>query len=153
LETPNNPLLRYLQIQSSQKRPLIDYMVLLVLNDWNHQSCSPDHLPISRVFLTFAGLRKLFTEWEVAEATYRNNGFSTAAYYNIAILEVVGSLGLFFPRTRFGGVVILISMIAFIEIRSKRSAPKAPLYLRIPARITQLLLVLLAWELRPKYGG
>jgi hypothetical protein len=109
--------------------------------------------PSLGAFLAFAGLKKLFTKWDEAEATYRNNGFSTTEYYNTAILEVIGSLGLFFPHTRFAGVAILISMIAFIELRSNRSAPRAPLYFRIPARVTQVLLVGLAWVLRPRFGG
>jgi hypothetical protein len=107
--------------------------------------------PSLGAFLAFAGLKKLLTKWDEAEATFRNNGFSTAEYRNTAILEVIGSLGLFFPHTRFAGVAILISMIAFIEIRSKRSAPRPPLYFEIPARITQALLVGLAWVLRPMF--
>jgi hypothetical protein len=71
--------------------------------------------PSLGAFLAFAGLKKLFTKWDAAEATSRNNGFSTAEYYNIAILEVFSSLGLFFPRTRFVGVVILLSMIATLK--------------------------------------
>jgi hypothetical protein len=108
--------------------------------------------PSLGAFLAFAGLRKLLTKWTEGETTYRNNGFSMAEYRNTAILEVIGSVGLFFPRTRFAGVAVLISMIAFIEIRTKRSAPRPPLYLVIPARITQVLLVGLALVLRPRFG-
>jgi hypothetical protein len=103
-------------------------------------------------FLAFAGLKKLLTRWTEAETTYRSNGFSTAEYRNTAILEIIGSAALFFPRTRFAGVAVLILMIAFIEIRSKRTAPRPPLYFEIPARITQVLLVGLAWVLRPRFG-
>lgn len=111
--------------------------------------------PLLGAFLGFAGLKKLLTKWDVAETQFRNNGFSTREYHNTAIIEVVGSVGLFFPRTRFVGVVALLAMIAYLEIFSNRSASKSsPLYLRVPARITQVLLLGLAWVVRPRgFGG
>ncbi len=109
--------------------------------------------PTLGTFLAFAGFKKLLTKWDEAEAIYQNNGFSTAVYRNTAILEVIGGLGLFFPHMRFPGLVILISMIAFLEIRTKRSAPRPPLQFLIPARIMQAVLVGLAWVLRPRFGG
>jgi hypothetical protein len=103
--------------------------------------------------LAFAGLKKLLTNWEAGWAVYRNNGFSVAEYQNTAIVEVIGALGLIYPPTRFAGVATLISMIAWIEVRTKRDRqkPKSPLYLRIPAWGTQVLLVGLAWVLRPRF--
>ena len=108
-------------------------------------------------FLAFAGSRKLLTNWEAGWAVYRGNGFSPAEYRNTAVIEVIGGLGMVFPRTRFSGVVTLISMIAWIEVetwrrKGDRATPKSPLYLRIPARVTQLLLLGLAWALQPRFG-
>lgn len=63
-----------------------------------------------------------------------------------------------FPWTRFAAVVTLVAMIAWIEVEGRRRMmgdrmkPKSPLYLRIPARATQMLLVSLAWVLCPFIG-
>ncbi|KAE9377424.1 hypothetical protein N431DRAFT_451625 [Stipitochalara longipes BDJ] len=106
-------------------------------------------------FLAFAGLKKLLTNWGAGWAVYRSNGFSPAEYRNTAIIEVVGALGLVFRSTRFSGLVTLILMIAWIEMETKRREkgdvvkPKSPLHLRIPARITQVLLAGLLWALWP----
>lgn len=115
-------------------------------------------LPLG-AFLAYAGLKKLFTKWETGWAVYRNNGFTIAEYRNTAIIEVISSLGLLFSPTRLAGVVTLIPMIAWIEVETKRRKmedmvkAESPLYLRIPARITQVLLVGLAWALWPRYKG
>lgn len=109
-------------------------------------------------FLAFAGFRKLLTNWETGWAVYRNNGFSPSEYRNTAVVEVIGDLGMVFPRTRFAGVVALISMITWLEVETMRRKtadivkPNSPLYLRIPARVTQLLLVGFAWALWPTLG-
>jgi hypothetical protein len=109
-------------------------------------------------FLAYAGFKKLLTKWEAGWAVYRNNGFSPAEYRNTAIIEVIGALGLIFRPTRFVGVVTLIAVIAWIEVETKRRRrddrvnPKSPLYLRIPARTTQVLLVGLAWAFWPSFG-
>jgi hypothetical protein len=105
--------------------------------------------------LAFAGVKKLLTKWEAGWAVYRNNGFSPAEYRNTAIIEVIGALELAYPRTRFGGVITLISMIAWIEVETMRRKkggalkPKSPFYLNIPARVTEALLVVMAWALWP----
>jgi hypothetical protein len=113
--------------------------------------------PTLGLFLAFAGLKKLLTKWETGWAVYRNNGFSPAEYRNTAIIEVIGALGLIFRPVKFAGVVTLIGMIAWIEVetmrrRGDRVKPKSSLYLRIPARVTQLLLVGLAWAFWPSFG-
>jgi hypothetical protein len=111
--------------------------------------------PALGLFLAYAGLKKLLTNWEVGWSVYRNNGFSPAEYRNTAIIEVIGALGLVFRPKRFAGVVTLIGMIAWIEVETKRREkkdvvkPRSPLYLRIPARGTQVLLLGLVWALWP----
>jgi hypothetical protein len=110
-------------------------------------------------FLAYASLRKLLTRWEIGWAIYRNNGFTVAEYRNTAIIEVISALGLLFPLTRLSGVITLIAMIIWIRVETKRRSrgdsvkAKSPLYLRIPARITEALLVGLAWALWPRFKG
>jgi hypothetical protein len=85
-------------------------------------------LPITRnssvtplgLFLAFSGFRKHLTNWEAGWAVYRGNDFSPAEYRNTAVIEVIGGLGMVFPRTKSFGAVILISMIVLVEIEMKR---------------------------------
>jgi hypothetical protein len=141
--------------------------------EFSNMSSSPNHLfpsqesfthyahivsPPLGLFLAFAGFKKLLTKWETGWAVYRSNGFSPAEYRNTAIIEVVGALGLIFHRTRFAGAVTLIAMIAWIEMETKkregvdRVKLKSPLYLRIPVRVTQVLLLGLTWAFSPSFG-
>jgi hypothetical protein len=50
------------------------------------------------------------------------------------------------------------SMVVWVEMEMKRGRkadrvnPRPPLYLKIPARVAQLLFVILAWALRLSFG-
>ena len=50
-------------------------------------------------------------------------------------------------------MVVLIAMTVWIEVRTKRGPKRAPLYLRVPARVTEVLLVCLSCILWPKSWG
>jgi uncharacterized membrane protein YphA (DoxX/SURF4 family) len=102
------------------------------------------------LFFTAAGLNKLTgTHWAIDQS--QRDGFPPYTYHGSGIIEIIAGPLLFVPRLRFVGVMSLLIMIALLELASfsKTNRPPLPLHLRIPAVITEVLLLGLAWRTWP----
>src|SRR5580693_6027825 len=92
-----------------------------------------------------AGFRKLFTTWEWGRQQYLKY-YPPWVYYASGVIELVGGVGLFLPRLRFGSAIGIIVMIAIVSAHPWRGADARRVAL--PALFFSLLSYL-AWLTRP----
>ncbi len=97
------------------------------------------------LFFVLAGVMKL-SGWEWAMHSYLQHHPLWVFYFS-AVVEVTTGVGLIVPRTRFAASVAQLTLIVWVTFFPWHGIDAATV---VPAAVTTLLLIALAWLTRPR---